>query len=398
MLLSAEETRSSSSVSTLGVFLTTLLTLLMRLPRLRLKFSVLVEMKIGALLPPTPPPPLIAGVVFAKRNCWSLARCLSFKRAAKESGLLRMLETRKLDKMLGTFSASSSSSILSSSSSSADSELLMTELLTRFTEDDNDDALAGLIDELATTLLLLLLNKLAEAKFRLELLKATGEAVCNCELTGVAMSVGVTSLRVIMATVVLLDLERMRLLGLTRVRNKLGLMTGVKVLLGRVKVRRDLGLEEDSVMLDSSTDLVSSAAGLLLMELEAKVKSSSSSLKPPATELLLTSATFSEEDRLGVTTRLELGVRLDESASPEDSNSGTELIVVVSSLRLISLISSVEGSIKVGERVASMASIPMPMEVGRISSVKAVAAGKMSVLVSSRLVMTVLSPSMEVVQ
>lgn len=396
MLLSAEETRSSSSVSTLGVFLTTLLTLLMRLPRLRLKFSVLVEMKIGALLPPTPPPPLIAGVVFAKRNCWSLARCLSFKRAAKESGLLRMLETRKLDKMLGTFSASSS--ILSSSSSSADSELLMTELLTRFTEDDNDDALAGLIDELATTLLLLLLNKLAEAKFRLELLKATGEAVCNCELTGVAMSVGVTSLRVIMATVVLLDLERMRLLGLTRVRNKLGLMTGVKVLLGRVKVRRDLGLEEDSVMLDSSTDLVSSAAGLLLMELEAKVKSSSSSLKPPATELLLTSATFSEEDRLGVTTRLELGVRLDESASPEDSNSGTELIVVVSSLRLISLISSVEGSIKVGERVASMASIPMPMEVGRISSVKAVAAGKMSVLVSSRLVMTVLSPSMEVVQ
>ena len=397
MLLSAEETRSSSSVSTLGVFLTTLLTLLMRLPRLRLKFSVLVEMKIGALLPPTPPPPLIAGVVFAKRNCWSLARCLSFKRAAKESGLLRMLETRKLDKMLGTFSASSSSSILSSSSSSADSELLMTELLTRFTEDDNDDALAGLIDELATTLLLLL-NKLAEAKFRLELLKATGEAVCNCELTGVAMSVGVTSLRVIMATVVLLDLERMRLLGLTRVRNKLGLMTGVKVLLGRVKVRRDLGLEEDSVMLDSSTDLVSSAAGLLLMELEAKVKSSSSSLKPPATELLLTSATFSEEDRLGVTTRLELGVRLDESASPEDSNSGTELIVVVSSLRLISLISSVEGSIKVGERVASMASIPMPMEVGRISSVKAVAAGKMSVLVSSRLVMTVLSPSMEVVQ
>merc|ERR1719225_1494475 len=108
----------------------------MRLPRLRLKFSVLVEMKIGALLPPTPPP-LIAGVVFAKRNCWSLARCLSFKRAAKESGLLRMLETRKLDKMLGTFSASSSSSILSSSSS-ADSELLMTELLTRFTEDDND--------------------------------------------------------------------------------------------------------------------------------------------------------------------------------------------------------------------------------------------------------------------
>merc|ERR1719367_96355 len=268
-------------------------------------------MKIGALLPPTPPP-LIAGVVFAKRNCWSLARCLSFKRAAKESGLLRMFETRKLDKMLGTFSASSSSSILSSSSSSADSELLMTELLTRFTEDDNDDALAGLIDELATTLLLLLLNKLAEAKFRLELLKATGEAVCNCELTGVAMSVGVTSLRVIMATVVLLDLERMRLLGLTRVRNKLGLMTGVKVLLGRVKVRRDLGLEEDSVMLDSSTDLVSSAAGLLLMELEAKVKSSSSSLKPPATELLLTSATFSEEDRLGVTTRLELGVRLDE--------------------------------------------------------------------------------------
>ena len=56
---------------------------------------------------------------------------------------------------------------------------------------------------------------------------------------GVAMSVGVISLLVIIATVVrVLDLRRV--FGLLRVGlNRLGLITGVNVRLGRVKVKRD---------------------------------------------------------------------------------------------------------------------------------------------------------------
>ena len=167
MLLSLEVTEAdSSSASVSSSFSTGLTTLLFRLRR---KFSVREEMKMGAL---REPPDTLGklGAVLAKRNCWSLARCLSFKRAANESGLRLMLDTLKLDKMLGTFSASSSSSTSSSNSSSTSSDVsfstssdsLMTELLTRFADDDRD-ARAGLMEEL--TMLLLLLNKLAEARF-----------------------------------------------------------------------------------------------------------------------------------------------------------------------------------------------------------------------------------------
>ena len=67
---------------------------------------------------------------------------------------------------------------------------------------------------------------------------------------GVAMSVGVISLLVIIATVVrVLDLRLV--FGLLRVGlNRLGLITGVNVRLGRVKVKRDSPpLEEPLIVL-----------------------------------------------------------------------------------------------------------------------------------------------------
>ena len=170
MLLSEEvtEAESSEEASDFSSFSTGLTMLLFRLRR---KFCVREEMKMGAFGDEPPDTLGKLGEVLAKRNCCSLARCLSFSRAANESGLRRILDTRKLDKMFGTFSAlfsSSSSSSISSSTTSSEvsfstsSELLMTELLTRFADDDKD-ALAGLMEEL--TMLLLLLNKLAEARF-----------------------------------------------------------------------------------------------------------------------------------------------------------------------------------------------------------------------------------------
>ena len=94
---------------------------------------------------------------------------------------------------------------------------------------------------------------LALFKLRDLLLLKAGELVCKSELTGVAMRVGVTSLRVMMATVVLLDRLRIRLLGLKRVRpNKLGLMTGVKAAL--VRAEEDLTSELELVVSASTSE------------------------------------------------------------------------------------------------------------------------------------------------
>ena len=57
-------------------------------------------------------------------------------------------------------------------------------------------------------------------------------------LAGVAIKVGVMSLRVMSATVVRV-LPRARMFGLALVLNRLGLMAGVSDLLGLVKVSRE---------------------------------------------------------------------------------------------------------------------------------------------------------------
>ena len=111
-----------------------------------------------------------------------------------------------------------------------------------------------------------------------------GEEVCNCpELTGVAIKVGVTSLRVIKATVVLARSRlRGRLLGRIRVRNKLGRIAGVNEdCAGRVKVILDLEADGLTVADESSSSEFSPPRifSPFTIELEANVKSSSNSLK-----------------------------------------------------------------------------------------------------------------------
>ena len=113
-----------------------------------------------------------------------------------------------------------------------------------------------------------------------------GEEVCNCpELTGVAIKVGVTSLRVIRATVVLARSRlRGRLLGRIRVRNKLGRIAGVNEdCAGRVKVILDLVADGLTVADESASSSEFSPPRIFspafTIELEANVKSSSNSLK-----------------------------------------------------------------------------------------------------------------------
>ena len=230
---------------------------------------------------------------------------------------------------------------------------------------------------------------LALFKLRDLLLLKAGELVCKSELTGVAMRVGVTSLRVMMATVVLLDRLRMRLLGLKRVRpNKLGLMTGVKAAL--VRAEEDLTSELELVVSASTSEAEDDETSEeSIKELEAKVKSSSISLKSKLDE-----TTSAELVKLGVTVA-ELEARPLASTSL-DSSSGT---VVVSKLSSVKTISSKESTLEVRPDLgSSVASIPIPTEVGKICKESVTVAARMSVLVSSRLVMMVLSPSMEVVQ
>ena len=230
---------------------------------------------------------------------------------------------------------------------------------------------------------------LALFKLRDLLLLKAGELVCNSELTGVAMRVGVTSLRVMMATVVLLDRLRMRLLGLKRVRpNKLGLMTGVKAAL--VRAEEDLTSELELVVSASTSEAEDDETSEeSIKELEAKVKSSSISLKSKLDE-----TTSAELVKLGVTVA-ELEAKPLASTSL-DSSSGT---VVVSKLSSVKTMSSKESTLELSPDLgSSVASMPIPTEVGKICKESVTVAARMSVLVSSRLVMMVLSPSMEVVQ
>ena len=230
---------------------------------------------------------------------------------------------------------------------------------------------------------------LALFKLRDRLLLKAGELVCKSELTGVAMRVGVTSLRVMMATVVLLDRLRIRLLGLKRVRpNKLGLMTGVKAAL--VRAEEDLTSELELVVSASTSEAEDDETSEeSIRELEAKVKSSSISLKSKLDE-----TTSAELVKLGVTVA-ELEARPLASTSL-DSSSGT---VVVSKLSSVKTMSSKESTLELSPDLgSSVASMPIPTEVGKICKESVTVAARMSVLVSSRLVMMVLSPSMEVVQ
>ena len=230
---------------------------------------------------------------------------------------------------------------------------------------------------------------LALFKLRDLLLLKAGELVCKSELTGVAMRVGVTSLRVMMATVVLLDRLRIRLLGLKRVRpNKLGLMTGVKAALVRAEevLTSELELVVSASTSEAEDDETSEES---IRELEAKVKSSSISLKSKLDE-----TTSAELVKLGVTVA-ELEAKPLASTSL-DSSSGT---VVVSKLSSVKTMSSKESTLELSPDLgSSVASIPIPTEVGKICKESVTVAARMSVLVSSRLVMMVLSPSMEVVQ
>ena len=151
---------------------------------LLLIFSVRLEMKIGALLPPA------ELNVFPNLNSCSLFRCLSLSLALKGSGLRSL----KPEIISGTFSSSSSSWV----SGSSTDELTITE---------DEDALAGLILEL----ILDLESKLALFRFRTRELWNAGDEFGNTEDTGVAIKVGVTSLLVIMATVVDLDLKLIKI-------------------------------------------------------------------------------------------------------------------------------------------------------------------------------------------
>ena len=114
----------------------------------------------------------------------------------------------------------------------------------------------ALIEELRLGLMLalLLLNRLfdrppeaeAEIEDPLDELPKIGED--GATEAGVAINVGVISLRVIIATVVRV-LERRLVLGLLRVGlNRLGLITGVNVRLGFVNVERDGALFEDPLI------------------------------------------------------------------------------------------------------------------------------------------------------
>ena len=114
----------------------------------------------------------------------------------------------------------------------------------------------ALIEELRLGLMLalLLLNLLfdrppeaeAEIEDPLDELPKIGED--GATEAGVAINVGVISLRVIIATVVRV-LERRLVLGLLRVGlNRLGLITGVNVRLGFVNVERDCELLEDPLI------------------------------------------------------------------------------------------------------------------------------------------------------
>lgn len=185
----------------------------------RLMFSVRVEMKMG-VRPPAPRvgnlgklgilgPEVVVSWLSFLSSC-SLCLCLSLNLARNGFGRLKL----RPDMMEGPALSATEDALVGSISEAFDE-------LTRL----------GLMLDLA---LLLDLEMVEELKPLDEVVKA-GELCGNGELAGVAINVGVMSLLVMMATVVLLlplDLKFGLGLGL----NKLGLMTGVKVRLGLVKV------------------------------------------------------------------------------------------------------------------------------------------------------------------
>lgn len=207
----------------------------------------------------------------------------------------------------------------------------------------------------------------------------------NGELAGVAIRVGVTSLLVMMATVVLLlplDLTFGRL-----ARNKLGMMTGVKVRLGLVKVNLLLWEEDDLAVSEEPIELLDS--GLAMLEASVNSLSNSSRLSELEARLGVMEAEFNSS-----------WMEEDKSASP-DSSSGGLVIGMFAAATVGTTLACKENALdEVGTISLSSASVSLidDKDVGKrlICSVRE--AGKMSVLVSSWLVMIVLSPSMEVVQ
>jgi hypothetical protein len=160
------------------------------------------------------------------RSSNSCCFCFSLRRCLYGEGL-RFL---RFEKMEGPF-LSSGCVALGSMSAGAEETTASS---------STDDGETSTTDEAETSALLLCLALLRLSKCallranRLRLLKGNvGVARGVPVLTGVAMSVGVTSLRVMMATVVSVLLLWWRRFGLVLVRNRLGLITGVNVLLAR---------------------------------------------------------------------------------------------------------------------------------------------------------------------
>ena len=192
---------------------------------------------------------------------------------------------------------------------------------------------------------------------------------------GVAMSVGVTSFRVMMATVVRVRDARLRLVlwDLLVGLNKLGRMTGVNV---------RLALPPDPPLLDEPVIVL---LGKLLDPVEGSMLGESTNSVSRSSKLMI-----ELDANVGVS---DVGEGLpDEASTSPDSNSGVcvafmsfgNALVEVGTISLFSfrvLVNSMDAS-EVGNRL--------------ICSVSD--AGRISVLVSSWLVTMVLSPSIEVVQ
>jgi hypothetical protein len=281
-------------------------------------------------------------------RCSSCCFCLSFSLAWKGLGLL----SRRLGMMAGASEDPSSSAGVNVGGTS----------LGRTTAADEElGEMLLLLLELSTAplvLLNLLLPRLRKpALLSLPRLLESKEGVAwRSELAGEAISVGVASLRVMMATVVRVRPRGLTFSGLVRVRNRLGLITGVL----------DLAALESSAATDE----------------EARVKSSSASSKPR------------ELSRLGVTD--DDTDALVGSILP-DSNSTTAVgLTAVTPWVDVGEIPPAEGEATTSGLWVNL--MEADSEEGLRLSWSVTEAGRMSVLVSSELVTMVESPSMEVVQ
>lgn len=237
-------------------------------------------------------------------------------------------------------------------------------------------------------LALLLVNRLpdlppdteAELEDPLDELPKTGEE--GAKEAGVAIRVGVMSLRVIIATVVSV-LDRLLVFGLLRVGLKrLGLITGVNVRLGFVKVDDDREAEflDDPLIELCETDADEDSDGLRLVESTNSVSKSSKLI-------------IELDANVGVLeSRACSGVSIDDEISSPDSNSGAMVAATLFSNALVDV-----GTISLSSFKVLLNSMEAK-EVGRRLICSVNEAGRISVFVSSWLVMMVLSPSIEVVQ